>query len=447
MRTTPTLRAPRLGHLIALLVVSQASAGCVAPDPLPERRSTEMPVAADPQAPTAGRNAERWRDAPYVVLVSLDGFASRYLERHAPPTLTALAAQGVWAPDGMIPVYPPKTYPNHYSMATGLHPARHGLVANTFYDAERDATYRLSDREAVEDGTWYDGEPLWVTAETQGMVAASYYWVGSEADVAGVRPSHWKVYEHERPHEDRVEQVLDWLRWPPEFRPHLVTLYLSDTDDAGHDFGPDSPELAAAVARVDATLGRLVAGLATLPHGDRVTVIVVSDHGMDGYTPETTAYVADVLGSMEGLRMPESGPTAHLWVEGSAERVRAVRDSLDAGLEHVSVWLVDETPARLRYRDNPRIGGIVLVPDSGWVVYPENDRPARVGYTHGWDNALLSMRSLFVAAGPRLSGGRTVAPFPNVDVYPLVTEILGLTPADDIDGRLDTWRDVLGAGR
>lgn len=427
--------SPRALHAAALLFFSVW--GCEAPEP---------PVPADAQAPTAGRNDERWLDAPYVVLVSLDGFASRYMQQYGPPTLTMLAEQGVWAREGMIPVYPPKTYPNHYSIATGLYPARHGLVANTFYDEERDAVYRLSDREKVEDGTWYDGEPLWVTAETQGMVAACYYWVGSEADVAGVRPSHWKVYEHERPHDDRVQQVLEWLQWPPEFRPHLVTLYLSDTDDAGHGFGPDSPEVAEAVARIDATLGRLIEGLAALPHGDRITVIVVSDHGMDGYTPETTAYIADALGSMEGIRMPESGPTGNLWVEGGPERIRAVRDSIDQALEHVSVWLADETPERLHYRGNPRMGDLVVMPDSGWVVYPENDRPAQGGFTHGWDNTLLSMRSLFVATGPRLRGGQTVTPFANVDVYPLVTELLGLTPPADIDGDARTWGGVLGPG-
>lgn len=415
------------------------AAGCAPGDPGADLRLEP----ADPQAPTGGRNAQRWLDAPIVVLVSLDGFAADYVERFAPPTLTALARRGVWAPEGMIPAFPTKTFPNHYSLATGLHPARHGIVANTFYDPDRNETYRISDREKVEDGTWYGGEPLWVTAERQGMVAASYFWVGSEADVGGVRPSHWRVYDHEGPKADRVDKVLEWLAYPPEARPHLVTLYFADTDDAGHHFGPGSDELRDAVAEVDAALGRLVAGIERLEHGDEITILVVSDHGMDGYTPETIEYLADVLGSLDGIRVPEAGPSANLWVDGGPERARAVRDALDAGLRHARAYLADETPDRLRYRGHPRIGDVVVVADSGWMVYPENDRPRRAGFTHGWDNAVLSMRALFVGAGPRLSGGRRIDPFSNVDVYPLVTELLGLVPAPGIDGSAETWADVL----
>ena len=401
---------------------------------------------ADVQAPTSGRNAPEWTDAPYVVLVSLDGFASRYVDQLQPPTLVAMAERGVWADRGMSPVYPVKTFPNHYSLATGLHPARHGLVANTFYDADRDETYRISDREKVEDGSWYGGEPLWVSAETQGMVAACFYWVGSEADVGGVRPSHWRVHDQDMPNSARVDQVLEWLAYPPESRPHMLTLYFSLTDNAGHDFGPDSPELAAAVAEADQALARLMTGIESLDHGRQVSVIVVSDHGMDGFTPETTAYIADVVDDMSGIRATESGPHSNLWVEGGPERVLAVRDAIHERLPHVSAYLADETPEELHYRDNPRIGDIVLVPDSGWVVYPRNDRPARAGFTHGWDSRNPAMRALFVAAGPRLTAGGRVSEVSAVDVYSLVAELLGLEPAADLDGSLEPWRGVLGGG-
>jgi predicted AlkP superfamily pyrophosphatase or phosphodiesterase len=420
------------------------ASGCNRPD-----RSGTSPgevEVADAQAPTAGRNAPEWIDAPYVVLVSLDGFSSRYVQQLQPATISAMAEQGVWAERGLTPVYPTKTFPNHYSLATGLHPAKHGIVGNTFYDAERDDTYRISDREKVEDGTWYDGEPLWVTAERQGMVAACYYWVGSEADVAGVRPSHWRIHDQDMPNSDRVNQVLDWLAYPAEFRPHFLTLYFSVTDNVGHDFGPDSPELAAAVVDADRELGRLMAGIEALNHGDQVSVVVVSDHGMDGYTPETTAYIADAVGDMGGIRATESGPHSNLWVDGGPERVREVRDAINEGLEHVSAYLADETPEGLHYRNNPRIGDIVLVPDSGWVVYPVNDRPARTGFTHGWDSRNLAMRALMVAAGPRLTPGGRINEVSAVDIYPLVAELLGLTPAAGLDGSLEPWRGVLDGG-
>lgn len=398
--------------------------------------------AADPQAPTGGRNAARWLDAPYVVLVSLDGFAARYMQQHRPETLGRLARRGVWASDGMIPSYPTKTYVNHYTVATGLHPARHGLVANTFYDEHFDAVYRLSDREKVQDGRWYSGEPMWVTAEQQGMVAASFFFPGSEADIAGVRPSHWRAYDGAVPNRERIDQVLDWLAAPAEHRPHVITTYFSDTDDAGHAHGPDSPEVADAVARLDADLAYLAEGIARLGHGEQVSLIITSDHGMDAFPAEHVQFIADHLPDMKGIRVPESGPHANVFVDGGPERVLEVYRALSRGLEHASVFLADDTPERLAYRDNPRIGDIVILPDSGWVVQPAGFE-RKGGFTHGWDNTNLAMRALFVAAGPRLRAGSRIAPFANVDVYPLVIELLGLDPAADIDGTLDTWRDVL----
>lgn len=395
--------------------------------------------AADAQAPSGGVNADRWRGAPYVVLVSFDGFASRYMGELEPPTLTALARDGVWAPEGMIPAYPTKTFPNHYTLATGRYPARHGIVANTFYDPQRDATYRISDREAVEDGTWYRGEPLWVTAETQGMVAASFYWVGSEADVMDARPSYWRPYDGDVPNRDRVAQVLEWLAYPEAHRPHVVTLYFSMTDDAGHRFGPGSPEVAAAVAEADALMAELWEGIRALPHGDQVSLIVTSDHGMDSYGADDIEYLTDALGSLDGIRVAESGPNGNLFVEGGDTAAVRVRDALEAGLEHTTPYLASEVPERLNYRGDPRLGDIVLVADSGWVVYPENDRPPRGGFTHGWDNGLLSMRALFFAVGRGLPEGRTVEPFANVHVYPLATRLLGIEPAGGIDGDPSFW--------
>lgn len=400
--------------------------------------------AADPQAPTRGVNDERWRDAPYVVLLSLDGFASRYLERHRPPYLSGLARSGVWASEGLIASYPTKTFPNHYTLATGLHPARHGIVANQFRDPARSGSYRRSDRTTIEDGSWYGGEPIWVTAERQGMVAASFFWVGSEADVQGVRPSHWRRYDGSVRDETRVDQVLTWLALPAANRPHLITMYLSTVDDAGHRFGPDSPQLADAVLEVDRLVGRLRNGLVALPHGHRVHLVVVSDHGMDAFTPEGVRYLEDVT-DVDDLDMPESGPNANLWVDGPPGRVLEVRALVDAGLPGVRAYLPDEVPERLAYRGHPRLGDLVLVTDSSVVVALARDpeRPPAGGFTHGWDPDLRSMRALFLASGPRLAPGVEVSPVRAVDVYPLLAELLGLEPAADLDGSITTWRGAL----
>lgn len=437
--------APRsLRGTFSMLACLLATWAC-APSPSP-RASTQAPDA-DPQAPTRGVNATRWYEAPYVVLVSLDGFAARYMERYRPPYLLGLARSGVWARDGMVPAYPTKTFPNHYSLATGLYAARHGIVANTFRDPEREGVFRISDREVVEDGTWYGGEPLWVTAERQGMVAASYFWVGSEADVGGVRPSHWRRYDGSVPNEARVDQVLTWLALPAPRRPHLITLYFSDTDDAGHRFGPESPQVEAAVAEVDRLIGRLRNGLHALPHGGRVHLVVVSDHGMDGYTPTDVRWVEDVT-TTDDLSMPESGPNANLWVDGDRTRVVEVRDRINQGLPGVMAYLPDEVPEALHYRNHRRLGDLVLVVDSGRTVQLARnpERPARAGFTHGWSPAFTSMRALFVASGPGVAVGAEVAPFDNVHVYPLITHLLGLEPAADIDGNLSVWRSVLPPG-
>jgi alkaline phosphatase D len=433
-----TLSHRRL-RTFGLLVAGLLCAGC-SDRPDPDGSPLET---ADAQAPTAGINAEPWVDAPYVVLVSFDGFASRYVDQLQPSEILEMAEAGIWASDGMLPVYPSKTFPNHYSLVTGSYPARHGIVGNTFYDPARDALYRIGDRDKVEDGTWYGAEPIWVTAERQGMVAASFFWVGSEADVSGIRPSYWRRYDESISNEARVRQVVDWLSYPAERRPHVVTLYFSLVDNAGHEFGPESQEVVDAVAEANRIVEQLREGLAQLPHADRVTLIVTADHGMDGYTADHIEYVADALPSLEGVRPVEMGPNGTLFVEGGRDEAVRVRDAINAGLEHVTAYLTEDTPDHLHYRGNDRIGDLVLMPDSGWVVFPENDRPARPGFTHGWDPRITSMRALFVAEGAGLPAGVVLDPFENVQVYPLVTRLLGLAPAEMIDGDPAFWDSVV----
>jgi alkaline phosphatase D len=446
LRIPTTLRGFVAAAMVLLAACGDANPGAPevpsAGDPGGRPPGLEVP---DPESATGGENAASRLGAPYVVVVSLDGFASRYMEQHQPAALEALAAGGVWAPEGMIPVYPSKTFPNHYALATGMYPVRNGIVANTFLDPARGAWYSLGDRSTVQDGSWYRGEPLWVTAERQGMVAASFYWVGSEAAVGGVRPSYWRQYDAGVPNDDRVDQVLEWLTYPAEYRPHLVMLYFSTTDAVGHQFGPDSPEMAQAVASVDGSLSRLIAGVAALPHAGRVTLIVLSDHGMDHYAVSGRRYIADAVG-LDGLIIPESGPAANVHVDEGIQTAAAVRDAVNTGLDGVTAYLAEEVPERFHYRGDPRIGDVVLVPDSGIVVYPANDRPESAGWTHGWDNALLSMRALFVASGPGLPTAREIDPFEAVHIYPLVTRILGLAPAVGIDGTAAAWDGILGGG-
>ena len=202
-------------------------------------------------------NAPRQIGAPYVVLVSFDGFAWNLMEKHSAPNFQRVAAEGVRA-ERMIPTFPTTTFPTHYSLATGMYAESHGLVGNRFWAPDKQAYYSLSDRVVVEDGSRYRGEPIWVTAERQGMVSASFFFVGSEAEVRGLRPSYWYRFDASVPHDERVDGVLDWLSMPEDGRPHMITLYFEDIDAVAHDYGMDSPETSRAVARVDASLGRLL---------------------------------------------------------------------------------------------------------------------------------------------------------------------------------------------
>jgi predicted AlkP superfamily pyrophosphatase or phosphodiesterase len=388
-----------------------------------------------------GVNEARHEDAPYVVLVSLDGFRHDYLDLYPTPALQRLAREGVRA-DRMIPVFPTKTFPTHFSIATGLYAENHGLVGNRFWAPEKQAFYSIADREAVEDGSWYRGEPIWVTAERQGMRTACFFFVGSEADVGGVRPTRWKRFDGSVPNAARVDTVLAWLAEPDSTRPHLVTLYFSDLDDTGHDHGPESPEVAAAVAAVDRELGRLSAGIAALPHAGRVYLVVVSDHGM--LKAEAARAQPLDLSRFPGVRMVEAGPYATLLVdEGGAARFPGLRDSIQALLPEAEVWLRQDVPARFRYSADPRIGDLVILASPGATVVPPGRMPTRDAHTHGWDNRVPEMAGIFLAKGPLIEPGQRIPAFEAVDVYPFLAHVLGLEPAP-VDGRLEVLAPILG---
>lgn len=425
--------ARRQGTLAApmLLLAALLATACV---------ETPADEAGSPPLAEASNDA-RWADAPYVVLLSLDGFRHDYLDRYPTPAFGRLAAEGARA-DRMIPIFPTKTFPTHYAIATGMYAEHHRLVGNRFWDPDLEAAYDMGDRSIVEDGAWYGGEPIWVTAERQGMLAASYFFVGSEADVGGVRPTYWHRYDEDVTKAQRVDAVLAWLRLPPERRPHMITFYFSDLDDVGHRHGPDSPEAREAVAAVDRELGRLLDGIDALPHADRVYVVVVSDHGMLA-APAARAQGVD-MSRFPGVRMIDGGPYASFVVDqGGPGRAAAVRDSLRAMLPGAEVWLRDEVPGRLHYSADPRIGDIVALAAPGAIVLPSERLPVRDAFTHGWDNATPEMSAIFVARGPGIATGRRIDAFESIHVYPLLAHLLGLTPNPDADGRLEVLAPIL----
>ena len=382
---------------------------------------------------TGGINLPSQRAKPYVVLISFDGFRPEYLQRLDLPNFERLWRDGVRS-TGMIPVFPSKTFPNHYSIVTGLYAEHHGLVANRFHDPQRGAQYSMYDTLAVWDGSWYRGEPLWVTAEKQGMVSASYFWVASEAAIQGVRPAFWKRYDGRVPNFARVDSVLSWLALPEERRPHLVTMYFNDADDAGHRYGPLSPPVDSAGARLDSALGRLLDGVERLPMRDRVYYVLVSDHGMSEVSPRWYAAL-DTLIDFTGVLIADAGPNANLHVEGGRARSVLLRDSINRRMRHGRAYLREDTPAHLHYRADPRIGDLVVIMDDHYQVGRADRPPVEGTGAHGWDPTTPSMHALFIVKGPGIPRGRVIGAFENVDIYPFITELLGLRPAPNLDGK------------
>ncbi|HEX8736040.1 MAG TPA: ectonucleotide pyrophosphatase/phosphodiesterase [Pyrinomonadaceae bacterium] len=382
---------------------------------------------------------------PTVILISLDGFRYDYLEKYKPPVLNKLAGSGVRA-KWMIPSFPTKTFPNHYTIVTGLYPAHHGIVENNIYDFG--TVFTMSKREEVQNSRWWLGEPIWVTAEKQGQIAASYFWVGSEAAIEGKQPTFWRAWNGRVPAEMRVDKVLSWLDLPLEKRPTMITLYFSDVDDAGHEFSPDAEETKYAVWNVDRYIGRLMDGLKRRKLDEKVNVIVVSDHGMATYDVRKTTFLDDYFDFALTERILWTHEIVQIFPkEGRAEEIY----SKIKNLAHATCWKKGEAPARLHYNDSPRIAPIICSTEEGWMTTSHEryadwikdlDDLTKPRGAHGYDNRYQSMQATFIAHGAAFKKGIVTEPFENVDVYNIMTQILNLTPARN-DGHLETARKVL----
>lgn len=395
-------------------------------------------IAATAVAPLLGASVNRpeHRQKPYVVLVSFDGLGAQLLDRAEAPNFSRVMRQGVRA-ESLIPAFPSATFPNHYTIATGLYPENHGIVQMEFFDPERGKSYSYLDQENVGDGTWYRGEPIWVTAEKQGMAAATCFWPGSEAEIQGVRPSHWKKYTDRLSNEERVQTVLEWLRQPEQTRPHLLTLYFGDVDGVGHRKGPESPEIQQALQRVDQSLGHLLDGIESLPVRDRVYLVLVSDHGMATVSKEQLESI-DRLIDVQGLERRGAGNQMSFWVKEGPLRARQIRDGINAQIQHGRAYLREEIPRRLHHSADPRIGDVVILMEEPWRILPPRGgtRDMTVlGGWHGWDPASKAMRGIFLVMGPGIRQGATIPAFENIHIYPLLVELLSLTPARGIDGK------------
>lgn len=384
---------------------------------------------------------------PTVILISLDGFRYDYLDKFSPPTLDRLAKTGVHA-KWMIPSFPTKTFPNHYTVATGLYPEHHGIVENNIWDFGQ--RFSLANVEQQEESRWWLGEPIWVTAEKQGQRAGSYFFPGTNTKIEGVTPSETRRYNGRVPNEMRVDKLLSWLDQPFATRPTMMTLYFSDTDDAGHEFGPDAEETKYAAWSVDADIARLMAGLKARRIDNKVNVIIVSDHGMAPVDQRNAIIMDDLFDISDKNLADPILTTGEIWqIFAKPGKEDALMERLKK-IQHATCWRKNDIPERLHYNGGNRIAPIVCSSDEGWYMTDkerfERDKKMidfpRVKGAHGYDNRYESMRSTFIAHGPAFKRRYVAEPFENVEVYNLMCKILGLTPAKN-DGDLSRVKSML----
>ncbi len=399
-----------------------------------EARSAEVGPESGVRSPESG--------APILILISLDGWRWDYLDRARVPQLEALARIGVRS-EGLIPSFPSKTFPSHYSIVTGLYPEHHGIVSNNMVDAAIGERFSMSAATA-RDSRWWGGEPMWVTAQKQGQIAASMFWPGSEVNVGGVRPTFWRPFDDDFPNRQRVQEVLKWMKLSEKERPSFITLYFSDVDSVGHSAGPESSEVLETAAELDREIGVLVDGVNALPVASRVHYVIVSDHGMSQTSTRRVVVLDDYLDTRT-IDVIDSSPVVGMWPRtGTAEDIYlALKDKHPS----LAVYRRADVPVELHYNTHPRIPPVIGIAADGWTVttrrqFAEWQADGRqMGGNHGYDPRLRSMHGLFIAAGRQFRQGATIPPLKNIHLYEMMARVLGLRPAPN-DGHLEATAGV-----
>ena len=387
---------------------------------------------------------------PIVILISLDGFRHDYVERFQPENLTKFIQKGT-AADGLIPAFPSKTFPNHYTIATGMKPEHHGLVDNSFYEPFKDQVYNMGNRDIVQDGYWYGGTPIWVLAEQNNIKAASYFFVGTEAPVQGIRPSYYFDYDGNVPNLTRVAKVFEWLQLPETERPRLITLYFSDMDNVGHRYGPSNDDqLKTALDRLDRELGALFEGLKSFDLN--INVVLVSDHGMAD-VPKSNLINLDQLTKGIDARIVNNGALAHLHLADPTRKSEVIQ----LLSQRAGNFTVEDVARRESYQDiskyPARFGEILILPDLGYYLADERgifryqNGSARfktdVFGEHGFSPQYREMHGIFYANGPAIREGLKIDRFENIHIYPMICQILGLPIPKDIDGKAEVLEPIL----
>lgn len=390
-------------------------------------------------------------DTP-LLIISFDGFRADYFDMVDTPNFARVWQRGVRA-RSMVPVFPSKTFPNHYTIVTGLYPESHGIVSNKMYDPVFDETFSLSNIAAVTDGKWWSGEPIWVTLAKHGQRSGVYFWPGSEAEIAGHRPTYWERFRTVDPH-IRVDTVISWLEKPKTERPSFLALYFDEVDHAGHSYGPYSQQVKDAVRSVDATLGYLLDQLDERSLTQNMNIMLVSDHGMANTTADRVIYLDDYIADppISSLKVVEYSPVLGIIPLNAShtEFVDSAYDKLANATPLMPIFKRSQVPERFHYRNNRRIPNLIGVAEDCYTITGNRKNKVSPGGAHGYDPLLPSMHAIFVAAGPAFKtsdsdgseDGIVVPSFDNIHLYELMSHLLDVTPAPN-NGTLSAVKHLL----
>lgn len=388
----------------------------------------------DDQIRIEGRaNAEKQQDKPYVILISADGFRTDYLEKFNPKFLNKMRAQGVSA-KSMLPSFPSITFPNHYTIVTGLLPSHHGVIGNQMYDPKTDKRYFPANEDAVQNPDWYGGKPIWSLAESQDLLTACFYWPGSEAPIAGYHPSYYFPYSEHKGIQERVNEVKKWLELPDEKRPHFITFYMPDIDQAGHRTGPDALETEIATQYVDASIEKLVKTVAETDVP--VNFIFLSDHGMASVDMENPIKAPEI--QSDSVKIVNSGVYVNIFIEDKDQIEPIYKEQKRKATDQYEVYLKKDVPKKYKFSEehdkHGRIGDVVLMTEAPYF-FTSYDKTPPMG-AHGYlAEDTPDMETVFFAWGPNIQESKEIDSFKNIHLFPVLAELLGLDyDLDEIDG-------------
>ncbi|KAI0125133.1 type I phosphodiesterase/nucleotide pyrophosphatase [Xylariales sp. AK1849] len=388
--------------------------------------------------------------APTTLIISLDGFRADFLQRGITPRLSAFVKEGV-SPLYMNPSFPSVTFPNHYTLATGLYPESHGIVGNSFWDPELEAEFYYTDPSRSMDPKWWGGDPFWVTAEEQGIRTAVHMWPGSEAHIMSTEPSFLDDFNGKEKLPNKVSRILELLDKPgmedpsadiKEMRPQLIAAYVPNVDSDGHKYGPNSTEIRTTITDVDTMMDQIFQGLEARNLTNIVNVIVVSDHGMATTDVSRMIQMEDVVDMgkvdhVDGWPLVGIRPKDVADVQGLYEQA-AGKSENNTKFE---VYLKDkDMPERYHFSKNDRIAPLWIIPKTGWAIVTKAEFDIEEAKTkglvyhprglHGYDHQHPLMRAIFIARGPAFphQPNSRVEPFQNIEVYNILCDSLGMGP-------------------